>query len=137
METELDYLSGCSMLLPRAFLEEVGLMNEDYFLYYEEIDWFTRAAGRFDLLVAADAHLYHREGGSIGSRSWRRPVAALGPAHVRSRLHLHAALLPRNAVALRAGQLAGCGQAPSCAASGATRLVIAAYCSAAGPRLQP
>ncbi len=72
MEAALSYLSGCSLLLGRSFLEDVGLLNEDYFLYYEEIDWFTRAAGRYRLLVARDAHLYHREGSSIGSRSWRR-----------------------------------------------------------------
>jgi GT2 family glycosyltransferase len=87
VETELAYLSGCSMLLPRAFLEQVGLMSEEYFLYYEEIDWFTRADGRFDLLVAPDAHLYHREGGSIGSRSWRRPPSLLSDRQMfRSRM---------------------------------------------------
>ena len=86
VEARLDYLSGCCMLLPRAFLETVGLMCEDYFLYYEEIDWFTRAAGRFDLLVAADARLYHREGSAIGSRSWRRGPSLLADRHmIRSR----------------------------------------------------
>ena len=67
IEAGLDYLSGCSMLLPRQFLVSVGLMSEDYFLYYEEIDWFTRAAGRYELCVAEDARLYHREGAAIGS----------------------------------------------------------------------
>lgn len=84
---KLDYLSGCSMLLPRAFLETVGLMNEDYFLYYEEIDWFTRAADRFDLVVAANARLYHREGGSIGSRTWGRGPSLTADRHMfRSRI---------------------------------------------------
>lgn len=87
VEGSLDYLSGCSMLLPRSFLETVGLMSEDYFLYYEEIDWFTRAAGRFDLIVAGGARLYHREGGSIGSRTWRRAPSPLSDLHMfRSRL---------------------------------------------------
>jgi len=87
VEQRIDYLSGCSMLLPREFLATVGLMNEAYFLYYEEIDWFTRAAGRFDLLIAGDARLYHREGSSIGSRSWRRGPSPLSDRHMfRSRL---------------------------------------------------
>jgi len=95
-EARLDYLSGCSMLLPRAFLESVGLMNEAYFLYYEEIDWFTRAAGRFDLLVAAGARLYHREGGSIGSRSWRRGPSLVSDRYMfRSRLRYMRAYQPR------------------------------------------
>jgi len=95
VEGSLDYLSGCSMLIPRGFLEGVGLLNEDYFLYYEEIDWFTRAHGRFDLVVAGGARLYHREGGSIGSRSWRRAPSLLSDQHMfRSRLRFTARYYP-------------------------------------------
>lgn len=88
-ETGIDvsYVSGCSMLLPRSFLEEVGLMGEEYFLYYEEIDWFTRAAGRFPICIARDARLYHREGSSIGSPGWQRPASSFSDYHLyRSRL---------------------------------------------------
>jgi GT2 family glycosyltransferase len=95
VEGRIDYLSGCSMLLTRAFLEDVGLLNEAYFLYYEEIDWFTRAAGRYALLVARDAHLYHREGGSIGSRTWRRGPSLLSDRHMfESRLRFMAQYYP-------------------------------------------
>ena len=87
IESELAYLSGCSILLPRDFLEHVGLMSEDYFLYYEEIDWFTRAAGRYTLRIAGDARLYHREGSSIGSRTLHRTASPLSDFHMfRSRL---------------------------------------------------
>jgi GT2 family glycosyltransferase len=71
IENGLDYISGCSMLIPRALLESVGLLSDDYFLYYEEIDWFTRAGHAVRRCVASDARVYHREGGSIGSPSWR------------------------------------------------------------------
>ena len=71
IENGLDYISGCSMLIPRALLESVGLLSDDYFLYYEEIDWFTRAGSSVRRCVATDARVYHREGGSIGSPSWR------------------------------------------------------------------
>jgi GT2 family glycosyltransferase len=87
IESELDYISGCSMLLPREFLETVGLMSEDYFLYYEEIDWFTRAQGRYKICIAKDARLYHREGAAIGSKNWQRPASVLSDFHMfRSRL---------------------------------------------------
>jgi GT2 family glycosyltransferase len=71
-EARVDYICGASMLLPRAFLEQVGLMSEDYFLYYEEVDWMTRAADRYRQLIAADAVVYHKEGSAIGSASLRR-----------------------------------------------------------------
>jgi GT2 family glycosyltransferase len=77
VEEALDYLSGCSLLVPRALLQTVGLLNEDYFLYYEEIDWFTRAGASVRRCIAADARLYHREGGSIGSPSWRQARPSL------------------------------------------------------------
>jgi len=77
IEEKIDYLSGCSMLIPRCLLESVGLLNEDYFLYYEEIDWFTRAGESFRPCIAVDAHVYHREGGSIGSPSWRQAKPSL------------------------------------------------------------
>src|SRR3546814_2499175 len=42
-------------------------MDERYFLYFEEIDWAMQARGRFSTGFAADAVVYHKEGGSIGS----------------------------------------------------------------------
>ena len=77
IEERIDYVSGCSMLIPRNVLEQVGLLNEEYFLYYEEIDWFTRAGNSFSCCVAEDAHVYHREGGSIGSPSWSQSKPSL------------------------------------------------------------
>jgi len=40
------YITGCSMLLSAEVLEHIGLMSEDYFLYWEEVDWCFRAAER-------------------------------------------------------------------------------------------
>lgn len=43
IERRQSYLSGASMLIGRRFLETVGPMREDYFLYCEEVEWFLRA----------------------------------------------------------------------------------------------
>lgn len=68
VESSMDYVSGASMLVSSAFLEKVGFMAEDYFLFYEELDWAMRArrAG-FRLGYAKDAVVYHKEGASIGT----------------------------------------------------------------------
>jgi len=50
-------------------VREVGLLSEEYFLYFEELDWAVRARGRYALGYAPAAVVYHREGGSIGSGS--------------------------------------------------------------------
>ena len=69
-----DYVLGASLAVSRAFLEEVGLMEEGYFLYFEEIDWAVRnRRARHPLAIgfASGATVYHKEGGSIGSSGTR------------------------------------------------------------------
>jgi len=38
-----DYADGVCMLIPRQALESIGLLDEDYFSYWEETDWCVRA----------------------------------------------------------------------------------------------
>jgi len=67
IESRMNWPVGASMLVRRAFLEEIGLMNEVYFLYYDELDWAARAKGKYSLAYAPQSVVYHREGGTIGS----------------------------------------------------------------------
>lgn len=67
VEARMDYLAGASMLVSRPFLRDVGLMNEEYFLYFEEPDWAVRGRGRFALSFAPDSIVYHKVGASIGN----------------------------------------------------------------------
>ncbi|WP_127904412.1 glycosyltransferase family 2 protein [Solirhodobacter olei] len=69
VEARLGYVSAASCLVSKAFLEEIGPMTEDYFLYCEEIDWAWRARGRFRLGYAPDSVVYHKAGRSAGSKS--------------------------------------------------------------------
>lgn len=39
---DVDYVTGASMLIRRSMIEDVGLFPEEYFLYYEDVDWCTR-----------------------------------------------------------------------------------------------
>ena len=41
-ESDADYLPGCSILLPASVIPLIGLMPEEYFMYFEETDWCTR-----------------------------------------------------------------------------------------------
>lgn len=73
VEQQLAHISGASMMVSRAFLDQVGLMEESYFLYFEEIDWATRTQDRFVLGWAPLSHVWHKEGASIGSSHRLRP----------------------------------------------------------------
>lgn len=67
----IDFVNGASMFVTRRFLETVGLMEESYFLYFEELDWAMRSKGRFLLGYAPDSIIYHKEGAQAGSNSDR------------------------------------------------------------------
>lgn len=82
----LDYVIGASMLVTRSFLEQIGLMSEEYFLYFEELDWAYRARGRFGLAYAADSVVYHKEGGSAGTGAPETKGRKVDYFVVRSRL---------------------------------------------------
>lgn len=68
---EADWVSGAALLLPAAGLAEVGLLDEDFFLYWEEVEYCFRARRRgFKVVVAPAARAVHLD------RS-RAPDAAL------------------------------------------------------------
>jgi GT2 family glycosyltransferase len=61
----IDYVVGASVFVARHFLTEIGLMSEDYFLFFEELDWAVRAKGRYRLALAPDSLVYHKGGSSV------------------------------------------------------------------------
>lgn len=55
-------------MVGRAFIEKVGLMREDYFLYCEEVEWCLRAQTQgLRLGMAAEAFVDHHQGSTTGS----------------------------------------------------------------------
>lgn len=67
VEKKMDYVVGSSLLVRSDYLTDVGLMAEDYFLYFEEIDWAFRGRGRYSLVYAQNSIVYHKVGASIGT----------------------------------------------------------------------
>ncbi len=56
----VDASTGCCMVMRRKALDEVGLLDEGYFLYCEDVDWFLRAkkAG-WEVWYVASATIEH------------------------------------------------------------------------------
>lgn len=90
----IDAVSGACVLVTRAFVEDVGLMAEDYFLYMEDLDWGCRR-GKHRIGFASKAIIRHVGGTTIGS--------AVAPGK-RSRLSIY--LSARNGI-LYARRFAG------------------------------
>jgi N-acetylglucosaminyl-diphospho-decaprenol L-rhamnosyltransferase len=66
-EREVDWVSGCCMLLPRAALEAVDLLDESFLLYGEELDLATRLrADGWSVLFTPEVEIIHEIGVSTG-----------------------------------------------------------------------
>jgi GT2 family glycosyltransferase len=90
VERELAYVMGASMLVSTAFIRKVGLMQEDYFLYYEEADWAARGRGQFDLGYAPRSQVFHKSG---ANSSKLLPLYSAG-YYYRNRLRFVRRFLP-------------------------------------------
>ena len=66
----IDFVAGTSLLARIATFEQVGLIDERYFLYCEDTDWSyrVRAAG-MRLACAPASIVWHKGGGSVGHSS--------------------------------------------------------------------
>ncbi len=65
--TQVDWLSGCSFVIRREVIDSIGLMDEQFFLYYEETD-FCRRAGQagWQCWYVPSSRVMHMAGRSTG-----------------------------------------------------------------------
>lgn len=61
----IDYIIGASFFITKDTLDKVGFFAEEYFLYFEELDYIQRAKDKgVPFTVALDSIVYHKEGAS-------------------------------------------------------------------------
>jgi N-acetylglucosaminyl-diphospho-decaprenol L-rhamnosyltransferase len=87
IEAALDVISGASMYVTRACIEKIGLMDERFFLYYEDADWSLRAKV-CGLGYASASLVPHKGGTSIGSARKRANRSELS-VFLESRNRIH------------------------------------------------
>lgn len=70
---EVDYVFGAAMLIRRSVFERIGLFDERFFLYLEDMDFCLRArkAG-FSLLFVPQAHVWHKGSASTANNGGMR-----------------------------------------------------------------
>lgn len=67
---ETGYAHGAAMMVKKECIEKAGLMAENFFLYYEELDWcdHIKKAG-YQIWLITGALIYHKESVSVGKNS--------------------------------------------------------------------
>ncbi|MBY5951764.1 glycosyltransferase family 2 protein [Algoriphagus sp. NF] len=62
---KLDWATGCCMLFTREAILQSGLLNEQYFAYFEDVEWSLRIRNQgFEIGLVPEAKIYHEAGGS-------------------------------------------------------------------------
>lgn len=130
----LDFITGANCVASRRFLDVAGLLEEGYFLYYEEVDWAFRR-GNLPLKVVPEAIVHHFGGTSIGSGSvGRRPSPFSNYFNYRNRIRFVRKNFP---VALPVAIAFGIAKAAQAAIIGApdeARAILAGILGLKAPR---
>ena len=67
---EVDWITGCALLVRTSILKEIGLLNENYFIYYEDVDFsFRIKKAGYSLIFHPDSVIYHIAGMSHKAKS--------------------------------------------------------------------
>ncbi len=67
---DFDFLTGSCIFMSCDVLRDVGVMDEEYFMYWEDVDWCTLARKKgYKLKISDTGYIYHKEGASIKSLS--------------------------------------------------------------------
>lgn len=65
-----NYAHGGAMMVSKKALEKVGLMPEQFFLYYEELDWSVKFKRKgYSIYFQPSALIYHKESMTTGKSS--------------------------------------------------------------------
>ena len=67
---ETAFAHGAAMLVRKEAISKAGLMKENYFLYYEEMDWCDSFKKQgYTIRLNMQALIYHKESVSVGQKS--------------------------------------------------------------------
>ena len=70
---EISYPIGASLFLSSEIIDDVGLLDESYFLYYEELDYSTKVKKKgYEIGVADKSIVYHKQGATTKSKKTKR-----------------------------------------------------------------
>ena len=105
---EVDWMSGACLMVRRAAIREVGLMDEAFFMFNEDVDWCRRMhQGGWAVTYVPDAVVVHHIGASRGGASakviYGRHLGMIHYFHKHHPSNPLLALLVDGVILLRAG----------------------------------
>lgn len=83
LECDVDYVCGVLLLVRSALFANVGLLDERFFMYFEDLEFSHRVLTRYRMVYTARAIAYHKSGGGKG---WKSYTELYLYYHTRNRL---------------------------------------------------
>jgi len=60
-DREIPIASGAAVLVPKKMIKSIGLLDENFFMYHEDVDWFWRARLHgYDIKLVTNALVWHK-----------------------------------------------------------------------------
>ena len=69
--TQVDWISGAFLMVKRSAIEQAGLMDEDFFLYGEEVEWCSRLIRVGPLVIFGEEHIIHLQGETVQQKGYK------------------------------------------------------------------
>jgi GT2 family glycosyltransferase len=88
---EIDFAEGCCMTIKREVFEKIGFMNDEYFMYFDDIDYSVRAIKHFKLYYTPYSILYHKTGAGL---TWTDFTAFYYYYFTRNRINFYKNFFP-------------------------------------------
>ncbi|MDP2207349.1 MAG: glycosyltransferase family 2 protein [Bacteroidota bacterium] len=78
-----DFACGVLVLMRNSMLEEAGLFDEKYFMYFEDVEYSLRISSKYKIVYVPSAVAYHKSGGGKG---WLNYTELYLYYHTRNRI---------------------------------------------------
>jgi hypothetical protein len=93
-QRDVEWVPGTAMLFRRRALDTVGLFDEEFFAYHEDVDWCTVARRQgFRVVFAPSARIYHKGHRSSGGKGYVTPRQYLAGRNMVLYVRKHASRL--------------------------------------------
>jgi len=93
-QKDVEWVPGTAMLFSRRALEAVGLFDDNFFAYHEDVDWCTAARKRgFRVVFAPQPRIYHKGHQSSGGKGYVTPRQYLAGRNMVLYVRKHASAL--------------------------------------------
>jgi len=92
-----EWISGCCILVKTDVIKEIGLLDDRFFAYFEDVDWSIRMKSKgYKLGVEPKSIIYHHQSGSLVKNNTSNE-GALSPYAYYLNLRNHIYLIKKHA----------------------------------------